>query len=66
MFTDTTMSIGSGTPPSQTLSAASADAGSAERQVAELNEASTLDAAEKEKLSEAAKKVLEEAKNERR
>ena len=65
MFTDTTMSIGSGTPQSQTLSAASADAGSAERQVAELNEASTLDAAEKEKLSEAAKKVLEEAKNER-
>ncbi len=64
-FTDGTLSIGSATPQSQTLSAAPADASSAERQVAELNEASTLDAAEKEKLSEAAKKVLEEAKNER-
>ncbi len=58
-FTDGTMSIGSESS-TQTLSGATTE--SAERQVAELNEDSDLDAAEKEKLSKAAKKVLKEAK----
>jgi len=61
VFTDTTLSIGSETPQAQTLSGAKTT-GSDEAQVAELNEASTLDDAEKEKRSKAAKKVLEEAK----
>jgi hypothetical protein len=60
-FTDGTLSIGSETPQAQTLSAASATKTSAEARVAALNEASSLDAAEKEKLSEAAKKIIAEA-----
>ena len=58
VFKDTTLHIGSETPQAQTLSGAAT--GSTERQVAELNEASNLDVAEKEKLSKAAKKVIEE------
>jgi len=50
------LSIGS-TTQAQSLSGAKTT-GSAEARVAELNEASTLDAAEKEKRSKAAKKVI--------
>jgi hypothetical protein len=61
VFTDETITIGTETPQAQTLSGAKAT-GSAEAQVAALNEASNLDEAEKAKRSEAAKKAIEEAK----
>jgi hypothetical protein len=60
-FTDETIAIGSETP-AQTLSGDAKTAGGAEARVAELNEASNLDEAEKAKRSEAAKKMIEEAK----
>lgn len=59
-FTDETMSIG-GESQAQTLNGAET-AGNAEAQVAALNEASDLDAAEKEERAKAAKKVIEEEK----
>ncbi len=62
-FTNETISIGSESPQGQTLSGTTADAGSTEAQVAALNEDSNLDVAEKEKLSKAAKKLIEEEKN---
>ena len=58
-FTDGIMTIGSETP-AQTLSG-SKTADSAEAQVQKLNEASSLDSAEKEKRSKAAKKIAAEA-----
>jgi hypothetical protein len=61
-FTDETISIGGETPQVQTLGGARG-AGGAEAQVAALNEDSNLDAAEKERLSEAADKAIEETKN---
>jgi hypothetical protein len=61
-FTDETIAIGGETPQAQTLGGARS-AGGAEAQVAALNEASNLDAAEKERLSKAANKSIEEAKN---
>jgi Ca2+-binding RTX toxin-like protein len=60
-FTDEILTIGSETAQEQTLSGAKTT-DSAEARVAELNEASSLDAAEKEKRKEAAKKIIEEAK----
>jgi hypothetical protein len=60
-FTDETISIGGETPQAQSLSGAKTT-GSAEAQIAALNEDSNLDGAEKEKLSKAARKALEEAK----
>ena len=59
MFTDETIAIGSETSQAQTISGATATTGGAEAQVAQLNEASNLDEAEKERRSEAA---IEEAK----
>ena len=59
-FTDGIMTIGSATP-AQTLSGAKTK-GSAEAQVEKLNEVSSLNAAEKEKRSQAAKKIVAEAK----
>jgi hemolysin type calcium-binding protein len=56
-FTDKILSIGSETQ-TQSLT----DATSAEAQVAALNEASNLDAAEQEQLSQAAKQMIEEPK----
>ena len=63
VFTDGTITIGSDTQ-AQTISGATATTtgSSAEARVAELNEASNLDDAEKAKRSEAAKKAIEEAK----
>jgi Ca2+-binding RTX toxin-like protein len=61
-FTDETISIGGETPQAQTLGTARS-AGGAEAQIAALNEASSLDAAEKERFSKAANKAIEEAKN---
>ena len=61
-FTDTTLVLGSDAPQAQTLSAAKTTAdSSAEAQVQKLNEASSLDSAEKEKRSQAAKKIIAEA-----
>jgi Ca2+-binding RTX toxin-like protein len=61
-FTDTILAIGSETDGAQTtLSADKTTGGSAEAQVEKLNEASSLDAAEKEKRKEAAKKIMAEA-----
>jgi hypothetical protein len=65
-FTDGTLSIGSETPQAQKLSAASATKTSAEARVAALNEAYSLDAVEKEKLSEAVKKIIAEAQKKKR
>jgi hypothetical protein len=59
-FTDGTVSIG-GQAQAQSLSGAKTT-GSAEAQVQKLNEASTLDAAERVKRSQVAKKIIEEAK----
>ncbi len=63
VFSDETITIGSETPQAQTLNGeATTGSSSAEAQVAELNEASNLDEAEKERRSEAAKRAIEEAK----
>lgn len=59
-FTDGVFSIGTDTQQAQSLSGADAT-GSAEAQVAQLNEASSLDAAEKDERSKAAKKIIAEA-----
>jgi len=61
-FTDETIAIGGESPQAQTLGGARS-AGGAEAQVAALNEASSLDAAEKGRLSKAANKSTEEPKN---
>ena len=60
-FTDETISIGGSGTQAQTVSGAKTT-GSAEAQVAALNEASNLDEAEKVKRKEAAEKAMEEAK----
>jgi hypothetical protein len=61
-FTDETIAIGGESPQAQTLGGARSTGG-AEAQVASLNEDSNLDAAEMERLSKAANKAIEEAKN---
>jgi Ca2+-binding RTX toxin-like protein len=61
-FTDETIAIGDESPQAQALGGARSSGG-AEAQIAALNEASSLGAAEKERLSKAADKATEEAKN---
>lgn len=64
-FTDGNLPIGSATQAQQSASGAkqstTTGSSSAEARVAQLNEASTLDEAEKEERSEAAKKLLSQA-----